>query len=108
MKNIAFLMDKQGLWSLAPAFDMTYSYSPSGDWTATHQMTLNGKRNGFAMADFKACAKIGTMKRGRAEAIVEEVTSVVARWPQFAVEVRVSDDVSGKIQKTHRLSFSDV
>ena len=38
VKNIAFLMDKQGQWSLAPAFDMTYSYNPSGAWTATHQM----------------------------------------------------------------------
>ncbi|MCK5688481.1 type II toxin-antitoxin system HipA family toxin, partial [Myxococcota bacterium] len=28
VKNIAFLMDKSGQWSLAPAFDMTYSYNP--------------------------------------------------------------------------------
>ncbi|MBY0270848.1 MAG: HipA domain-containing protein [Burkholderiales bacterium] len=42
VKNIAFLMDPQGRWSLAPAFDMTYSYNPAGLWTATHQMTMNG------------------------------------------------------------------
>ena len=35
VKNIAFLMDKAGRWSLAPAFDVTYSYNPTGDWTAT-------------------------------------------------------------------------
>jgi serine/threonine-protein kinase HipA len=46
VKNIAFLMNKEGLWSLAPAFDLTYSYNPSGAWTARHQMTLNGKRDG--------------------------------------------------------------
>jgi serine/threonine-protein kinase HipA len=28
VKNIAFLMDKDGHWSLAPAFDVTYSYNP--------------------------------------------------------------------------------
>src|SRR5207237_10128192 len=32
VKNIAFLMDKEGHWSLAPAFDMTYSYNLSGAW----------------------------------------------------------------------------
>ncbi|NNF08298.1 MAG: type II toxin-antitoxin system HipA family toxin, partial [Candidatus Eisenbacteria bacterium] len=32
-KNIAFLMDKAGEWSLAPAYDMTYSYNPEGAWT---------------------------------------------------------------------------
>ncbi|MEK6325673.1 MAG: type II toxin-antitoxin system HipA family toxin [Acidobacteriota bacterium] len=108
VKNIAFLMDKQGHWSLAPAFDVTYSYNPSGAWTATHQMTLNGKRDGFAMEDFRAGAKGAMMKRGRAEAIVEEVTSVVARWPDFAVEARVADDLREKIQKTHRLGFPEV
>ena len=57
VKNIAFLMDKAGHWSLAPAFDVTYSYNPSGSWTATHQMTMNGKRDGFTLADFRACAR---------------------------------------------------
>ena len=28
VKNIAFLMDKSGNWSLSPAFDMTYSHNP--------------------------------------------------------------------------------
>ena len=47
VKNIAFLMDKAGRWSLSPAYDMTYSYNPTGAWTATHQMTMNGKRETF-------------------------------------------------------------
>ena len=28
VKNIAFLMDSAGRWSLSPAFDVTYSYKP--------------------------------------------------------------------------------
>lgn len=105
VKNIAFLMDKQGRWSLAPAFDMTYSYNPSGAWTATHQMTLNGKRDGFVMEDFRAVAKSAMMKRGRAEAILKAVASVVAKWPDFAAEARVDEGVSEKIQTTHCLTF---
>jgi len=30
VKNIAFLMDKGGAWSLSPAFDVTYAYNPTG------------------------------------------------------------------------------
>ena len=30
VKNIAFLMDQSGEWSLSPAFDMTYSFNPGG------------------------------------------------------------------------------
>lgn len=105
VKNIAFLMNKQGEWSLAPAFDVTYSYNPSGSWTATHQMTLNGKRDGFTTADFEACAKAALMKRGRAAIIVAEVTAAVRRWPEFAAESRLSIEWQDKIQKTHRLEF---
>ena len=107
VKNIAFLMNQQGEWSLAPAFDVTYSYNPSGSWTATHQMTLNGKRAGFTVEDFEAGAKAAMMKRGRAGKIIEEVQAAVRRWPEFAAQARVADDWRDKIEKTHRLTFPE-
>ena len=107
VKNIAFLMNQHGEWALAPAFDVTYSYNPSGSWTATHQMTLNGKRDGFTMADFAACAKAALMKRGRAATIIHEVQAAVRRWPEFAAEAQLADEWRSKIQHTHRLTFPD-
>jgi len=91
--------------TLAPAFDVTYSYNPSGSWTAAHQMTLNGKRDGFATEDFEAGAKSALMKRGRAARIIAEVQAAVRRWPEFAAEARLSDDWCGKIKASHRLIF---
>ena len=105
VKNIAFLMNRQGEWSLAPAFDVTYSFNPTGLWTATHQMTLNGKRDGFVQEDFAACAKAAVMKRGRAATIIEEVRAAVQCWPDFAAEARLADDWREKIQKTLRMTF---
>ena len=105
VKNIAFLMDKEGRWTLAPAFDVTYSYNPSGSWTATHQMTLNGKRDGFVTADMHAGAKSAGLKRGRVDALIEEVRAAVARWRDFAVRAKLADDVSEKIRKAHRLDL---
>ena len=102
VKNIAFLMDKSGNWSLSPAFDMTYSYNPLGDWTSRHQMSLNGKRDDFTIDDFKACAKNVSMKRGRAEAIVREVQTAVLQWKQFADKSGVPTDVADGISKTLR------
>jgi len=102
VKNIAFLMDKSGNWSLSPAFDMTYSYNPQGDWTSQHQMSLNSKRDDFAIDDFKACAKNVSMKRGRGEAIVHEVQTAVIQWKQFADKSGVPFDVADGISKTLR------
>lgn len=104
VKNIAFLMDQQGRWSLAPAFDVIYSYNPSGIWTATHQMTMNGKRDGFTLEDFRACAKHALMKRGRAETIIEEVRAAVRRWTEFAAQAQIADIWTNQIKKTHRIT----
>jgi serine/threonine-protein kinase HipA len=103
VKNIAFLMDKSGAWSLAPAFDMIYSFNPSGTWTASHQMTLNGKRDNFTLEDFKACAKTASMKRGRAEAIIKEVREKVLQWRDYAEEAGVPAIWRDQIQNALRL-----
>jgi serine/threonine-protein kinase HipA len=97
-------MDKAGNWSLAPAFDMTYSYNPSGAWTANHQMSVNGNRDNFTLEDFRACAKSVSMKRGRAETILREVQETVSRWLDYADECGVNPVQRDQIQRTLRLT----
>ena len=100
VKNIAFLMDRQGNWSLSPAFDMTYSFNPGGTWTASHQMTMNGKRENFTLADFRACAKTAALKRGSAEKIIAEVQNIVANWRDYAEVAGVPAANAERIQQT--------
>jgi serine/threonine-protein kinase HipA len=104
VKNIAFLRDKSGNWSLAPAYDLTYSFNPAGKWTATHQITMNGKRDHFTLDDFKDCAETASMKRGRANAIVSEVVETVSRWRDYADEAGVPFSWRDSIQQTLRLT----
>lgn len=103
VKNIAFLMNKEGEWNLSPAFDVTYSYHPSGSRTATHQMTINGKRDGFDRLDIRAAGKSAGLKQGRADALLEEVTAQVGRWPEFAARAGLAGDLTEKIRTAHRL-----
>lgn len=107
VKNIAFLMDQGGAWSLSPAFDMTYAYQPRGRWTNRHQMTINGKRDDFALEDFERCAESASMKRGRAAAILAEVAETVAQWPTFAAEAGVLSEDVERIARAHRLGIGD-
>ncbi len=101
-KNIGFLMNKQGEWSLAPAFDMTYAYNPGGLWTGTHQFTFNGKRDNFVLDDFKAVAKFAGLKQGRYKKILAEVQSAVAQWPKLAKKNEVHSEYTKAIKATHR------
>ena len=102
-KNIAFLMDRAGRWTLSPAFDVTYAYNPQGEWTSRHQMTINGKRDGFTRADLMAVARRFRLgKPGAIEAIWEEVDAAIARWPEWAGRARVASNWIKAVTAAHR------
>jgi serine/threonine-protein kinase HipA len=105
VKNIAFLMNKGGTWSLSPAFDVTYAYNPAGLWTNRHQMTINDKTEDFTREDFKAVAKTAGLKRGRDEAILAEVLNTVKEWPRYARAAGVIASQRDKIAHTLKLKF---
>ncbi|HMM01202.1 MAG TPA: type II toxin-antitoxin system HipA family toxin [Bacilli bacterium] len=84
VKNISFLMDKAGKWSLAPAYDITYSYNPDGQWTNKHQMTINAKRENITIIDLLQAAQNMKIKSEDALAIINEVRSALLKWESFA------------------------
>jgi len=71
-------------------------------------MTLNGKRDEFTLAEFKACATSALMKRGRAAAIIDDVQMAVKRWHEFAAAAQIPDEWRDKIHQTHRLSVPNM
>jgi serine/threonine-protein kinase HipA len=105
VKNIAFLMDKSGAWTLSPAFDVTYAYNPHGKWTARHQMTINGKAENFILEDFRACAKVAALKRGRDREILNQVVEAVKNWPDFADTTGVPGKQRDPITRSLRLDL---
>ena len=105
VKNIAFLMDKAGVWSLSPAFDVTYAYNPVGKWTNRHQMTINSKTDSFTLEDFNAVAQVAGLKRGRSAAILAEVLDSVKRWPRYAKAAGVIAAQRDAIASSLRFAF---
>lgn len=91
VKNISFLMDRRGSWSLAPAYDVTYAYNPDGQWTCAHQMSVNGKLSDITKEDCLATARHMSIKAPKAKEIMEEVTSAVLRWNEFAQKAELSE-----------------
>jgi len=105
VKNIAFLMDREGAWSLAPAYDVIWAWKPGNLWLDSHQMSINGKRDGFTIADLRAVAAVAGLKRGRAEAILGDVVAVVARWGEVAEQVGIEERMAEQIERSHRLDL---
>ena len=87
-KNISFLMNESGKWRLSPAYDMGYAYNPSGMWTATHQMSINGKFDDITRDDLLIFANNNNIKE--ADNIIDEICDAAAHWPKIAKECGVS------------------
>lgn len=103
VKNIGFVMDREGEWRLSPAFDVTYSYNPTGDWTSRHQMSLNGKRAAFDLGDLVAFGETADIKTRRMKIIIDEIINVVENWPAFAEQAKVHDRHVNLIRDTLRI-----
>lgn len=99
-KNISFLMDRKGIWRLAPAYDVTYAYNPIGKWTSRHQMSINGKLDNFSRRDLLQSAKNMEIRLATAESIINQVEGSIALWPKFAQEASLSEEKAIKIGKT--------
>ena len=100
-KNHSFIMNHLGEWSLAPAYDVCYAYSPSGKWTNLHQLSLNNKRDNFTTKDLMTVAEKADIKN--ANIIIRQIIDVVAEWDKYANEVGVKSEHVVQIKRTLRI-----
>lgn len=101
-KNISFLMNRSGKWSLSPAYDVSWAYNPQGNWTSKHQMSINNKWDEITRADLIATAKNMNIKRP--EIIIEQVIDSVNLWYKFAKDYDIPNDTIKQIGDTLQLS----
>ncbi len=103
VKNIAFLMNRRGEWSLSPAFDVSFNWNPGGAWTGKHQMSLRGKRDGFERGDLLEFALSAGVKKAAAKRMLDEINSAIHAWPELAEEADVPSARRDQIARLHRL-----
>ncbi|WP_289630599.1 type II toxin-antitoxin system HipA family toxin [uncultured Muribaculum sp.] len=102
-KNISFLMDRQGKWTLSPAYDMGFAYNPKGGWTAQHQMSINGKFDDITRQDLLEFARHNNIKE--ATEIIDRIAEVSSRWPLLARECEVPQPMIEAIMPNLKLSI---
>ncbi len=89
-KNFSFLMDKQGTWSLAPAYDMLFTIDLDGPkYFNRHSLSLGIKTDGITEADLLRFAEENDISQ--AEGVVREVSHAISNWKTFAAEAQVPD-----------------
>lgn len=97
-KNFAFIMNNNGEWKLAPAFDICHAYRPESHWVNQQSLSVNGKRKNITRDDFLSVAKQMNIKK--AENIIKQISNVVQNWKQYAEQVSLGNDLTTAIQQT--------
>ncbi len=96
-KNISFLMDKRGNWSLAPAYDVVYSIDPDTLYVQKGQfMSINGKNQGISMSDLLTVARYNNINRP--ERLVEQAIDVISKVDDYLREDGVNETARKMIQ----------
>ena len=96
VKNFSFILnDCTGQWSLAPAYDLTFSDGPGGE----HSTTVAGEGRAPAYSHIAELAEQYAVAEKELEKMFTEVASAVERWPAFAQTAGVRTVVSAKISR---------
>ena len=91
VKNISFIMDKSGKWTLSLAYDITFSYNPTNKWLRAHQMTVNGKTLGIVLSDLLEAGNKMGIKQRRCKDIISEVESAIAEFSVIAEQIHIKE-----------------
>jgi serine/threonine-protein kinase HipA len=102
-KNHAFLYhEERRLWSLTPAFDMTFDAGILG------RGTLISGEVWPAEATMEALCLDAGLSRDEFQLILKQVRSALKKWPTFAKEAGLSGTKTKEIAERHRLIESRV
>jgi serine/threonine-protein kinase HipA len=83
-KNFSFLLDARNEWHLSPAYDLVFSYGPSGE----QSMLVMGEGKNPGLPQLVTLGKQHSLRN--APEILERVQSAVAKWSVFAEQAEVS------------------
>ncbi len=95
VKNFSYLMDRDGVWTLTPAYDLTFSEGPGRE----HTMDVAGEAERPGDRDMLRVAERCDVAPRRARAIIAQVREAVDRWPHFAGQAGVPDGAAKEIRR---------
>lgn len=91
-KNFSWLMDKSGKWTLAPAYDLTYSSTGFDE----HSTRVGGEGANPGRKNLIELAKEFSINKPKE--IIDQVQESIAKWPVIAKECGVSKVSIKRIQ----------
>jgi serine/threonine-protein kinase HipA len=94
-KNFSFLMNEDGRWHLAPAYDVTYAYNSGNIWLREHLMGVGDKFSDISNKDLIDFAERHEIQY--AKKVIRDVGCAIANWYDYAGKAGLTQDVTDTI-----------
>lgn len=95
-KNFSFMMDKDAIWHVSPAYDYTFTIDPSGPYYANrHSMSVNGKTQDITIKDLLEIAEKYNIKE--ASATINKAIKTICNYRHFATQAGLPEVWINKI-----------
>ena len=95
-KNFSFILSPDGVWRLAPAYDVTFTVNLMNKFIGDrHVLSLSGQNRQISRSDILRFAEQGDIRN--AASIVEEITEAVGAFESVASEIGIEDPVRSLI-----------
>jgi serine/threonine-protein kinase HipA len=92
-------MDRQGMWRLSPAYDMTYIFDTGGYLpNKDHCLMIGGKLQDITREDVIQFARDNGIRRP--DAIIREVVDALKQFRAVATKYGVSEQWTGRVEAT--------
>ncbi|KAA9134090.1 type II toxin-antitoxin system HipA family toxin [Marinihelvus fidelis] len=102
VKNFGFIMNPDGRWRIAPAYDLCHA--EGSDFTRFHQLSINGKTTGFDVADLKHLAEYAGLPRNREKIVLERTVEAFRGWAGLAEELSIPEPLRRHVASTLRFT----
>ncbi len=94
-RQFSYIMERDGTWRMAPAYDLTWSEGPGGE----HSTSVLGHGKNVTSEHLFELGRIADIKPQDVKEVVARVEVAVANWNVFASECGVSKNTSSLIEE---------
>lgn len=94
-KNFSFLMNHQGEWSFAPAYDLTFSHGPGGE----HSNTVYGEGKAPNLEHVQKLANEFSIKKSLLNEMIEQTSYALSQWEFLCADLEISPKSTKEIER---------
>lgn len=104
-KNISFLMDENGNWTLSPAYDIVYNFGKAT--FGQHRMSVADKTEEITVNDLAKCGYAAGLEADFMKDIIRQTSDLFASIEKRLIENGVSDKTASEIGQNVKLFSTD-